>query len=101
MKALWLLLGLVAALALAGVVAAPPPAEAAVDRDCADFDNQRQAQNHFLDRGGPRRDPDRLDADRNGSPASPCLAPAAAPGPGHARSGRAGAPRRSAGGSPP
>jgi endonuclease YncB( thermonuclease family) len=44
---------------------AAPPASAA-DRDCSDFDNQRQAQNYFIDRGGPRRDPDRLDADGNG-----------------------------------
>jgi Excalibur calcium-binding domain len=44
---------------------AAPPASSA-DRDCSDFDNQRQAQNYFIDRGGPRRDPDRLDADGNG-----------------------------------
>jgi hypothetical protein len=42
----------VAALALAPAAAAPPPAMTAADRDCADFDNQRQAQNYFIDRGG-------------------------------------------------
>jgi endonuclease YncB( thermonuclease family) len=65
MTALWSLLGLVAELALAGVAAAPPPATAA-DRDCSDFDNQAQAQRYFIARGGPRRDPDRLDADGDG-----------------------------------
>jgi hypothetical protein len=47
------LLAVVAALALAPAAAAPPPAMTAADRDCADFDNQRQAQNYFIDRGVP------------------------------------------------
>jgi hypothetical protein len=42
------------------------PSAGAADRDCSDFDSQRQAQRYFIDRGGPRRDPDRLDADGNG-----------------------------------
>jgi endonuclease YncB( thermonuclease family) len=33
----------------------------AADRDCADFDNQAQAQRFFIDQGGPDRDPHRLD----------------------------------------
>jgi endonuclease YncB( thermonuclease family) len=66
MKALWSLLGLVAALALAGVAGAWPPATTEADRDCSDFDNQAQAQRYFIQRGGPRRDPDRLDADGDG-----------------------------------
>jgi hypothetical protein len=66
MKALWLLLGLVAALALAGVAAAPPPAEAAVDRDCATSTTSGRRRTTSSTRGGPRRDPDRLDADGNG-----------------------------------
>lgn len=42
------------------------PAQAIVDRDCADFDSQRQAQIFFLRAGGPDRDPHRLDADGDG-----------------------------------
>jgi hypothetical protein len=42
------------------------PAQAIVDRDCADFDSQRQAQIFFLRAGGPERDPHRLDADGDG-----------------------------------
>ena len=55
----------VALIAVPQSTTAAPTARAA-DRDCSDFDNQRQAQNYFIDRGGPRRDPDRLDADANG-----------------------------------
>nr|MDP8943388.1 thermonuclease family protein [Actinomycetota bacterium] len=36
------------------------------DRDCSDFASQRAAQDYFLSRGGPDRDPDRLDADGDG-----------------------------------
>jgi endonuclease YncB( thermonuclease family) len=39
---------------------------AAADRDCSDFANQRDAQNYFLSKGGPGRDPDHLDADGDG-----------------------------------
>jgi endonuclease YncB( thermonuclease family) len=66
MKALCSLLGLVAALALAGTAAAWPPATTAADRDWSVFENQAQAQRYFIERGGPRRDPDRLDADGDG-----------------------------------
>jgi endonuclease YncB( thermonuclease family) len=52
-------------IALPGVPAAAPEAHAA-DRDCANFDDQAQAQDYFLDRGGPDSDPDRLDADGDG-----------------------------------
>jgi hypothetical protein len=38
----------------------------ASDKDCADFPTQRAAQFFFLKHGGPRRDPDRLDADNDG-----------------------------------
>jgi endonuclease YncB( thermonuclease family) len=59
---------IVASFALIAVpqTASAVPSSIAADRDCSDFDNQRQAQNYFIDRGGPRRDADRLDADGNG-----------------------------------
>jgi hypothetical protein len=61
------------------------PSASAADRDCSDFDNQRQAQDHFVDLGGPRRDPDRLEADGNGvaceSRACPCSRARARPRP--------------------
>jgi endonuclease YncB( thermonuclease family) len=46
--------------------AVPAPAVSAspagaADRDCSDFDNQAQAQQFFIDQGGPERDPHRLD----------------------------------------
>jgi excalibur calcium-binding domain-containing protein len=52
----------IAALLLAAL---PAPASAA-DKDCKDFATQRAAQIFFLKHGGPRRDPDRLDADHDG-----------------------------------
>lgn len=64
--------GLKAALAgLAGtlvslVFAGLPASASASDRDCSDFASQRAAQIFFLKHGGPRRDPDRLDADHDG-----------------------------------
>jgi hypothetical protein len=36
------------------------------DKDCADFRSQKSAQIYFLKHGGPRSDPDRLDADHDG-----------------------------------
>ena len=36
------------------------------DMDCANFSSQRSAQIFFLKHGGPRYDPDRLDADHDG-----------------------------------
>ena len=58
------LLGLVAALVAAMLTI--PAAAAASDKDCADFRTQRAAQIFFLKHGGPRRDPDRLDGDKDG-----------------------------------
>ena len=54
-------LGLLAALST--VVASPA---SAADRDCGDFDTQREAQTFFLDQGGPGQDPHQLDADGDG-----------------------------------
>lgn len=49
-------------------VASMPSAAAARrgDKDCSDFPTQRAAQFFFLRHGGPRYDPDRLDADHDG-----------------------------------
>ena len=41
-------------------------AGASGDKDCSDFSSQREAQRFFKAHGGPRSDPDRLDADHNG-----------------------------------
>jgi hypothetical protein len=43
-----------------------PVSASASDKDCPDFKTQRAAQIFFLKHGGPRRDPDRLDADHDG-----------------------------------
>jgi hypothetical protein len=54
--------------ALAAVVAlafAAAPVSAA-DKDCSDFSSWRQAQKFYKKHGGPRYDPHRLDADRDG-----------------------------------
>lgn len=53
------------ALALTAAVLLVPPASAFVDRDCADFRTQKQAQ-RFYKKHHPNRDPHRLDADRDG-----------------------------------
>jgi hypothetical protein len=45
---------------------APTLASARSDKDCADFPSQKAAQIYFLKHGGPRYDPDRLDADHDG-----------------------------------
>jgi hypothetical protein len=50
---------------LAAALAAAPAA-AFQDRDCADFNTQRQAQHYYKKHGGPRHDPSRLDADHDG-----------------------------------
>jgi hypothetical protein len=56
----------IAALAvLAGLAVAAPPAAVARDYDCSDFSTWRQAQ-RFYKNHNPRRDPHRLDADRDG-----------------------------------
>jgi Excalibur calcium-binding domain len=59
LAALWLVF------ALPHAAPAAAPATAA-DRDCSDFDNQAEAQDYFIDRGGPDSDPDRLDGDGDG-----------------------------------
>lgn len=56
---------LVLALALVLSASLTQPAAAFYDRDCADFDTQRQAQ-RFYKKHNPNRDPHRLDADRDG-----------------------------------
>jgi hypothetical protein len=54
-------------LATAGALALTPTiASARGDKDCADFSSQKAAQIFFLKHGGPRYDPDRLDADHDG-----------------------------------
>jgi len=62
---------LLAAAASFSLLAGPA---AAADRDCSDFDTQRQAQNYFIAKGGPARDPDNLDADGDGTAceSNPC-----------------------------
>jgi endonuclease YncB( thermonuclease family) len=47
------------------VVAFPGTAHAA-DKNCSDFDTQAQAQNFFLNNGGPSSDPHGLDGDGDG-----------------------------------
>lgn len=49
---------------LAAAFAAPPAS--AGDKDCADFKTWKQAQRFYKKHGGPKRDPHRLDADRDG-----------------------------------
>jgi len=62
----------VAALALvvgplaASVGATPVGAQRVADRDCSDFATQAAAQRFYVDHGGPRSDPHRLDADGDG-----------------------------------
>lgn len=53
--------------AVTGALALTPTLAAARgDKDCADFPSQKAAQIFYLKHGGPRYDPDRLDADRDG-----------------------------------
>jgi hypothetical protein len=56
------LAALTAAIALA-FAAAPA---SATDKDCSDFSSWKQAQHYYKKHGGPRYDPDRLDADHDG-----------------------------------
>lgn len=56
----------VAALLAVALIAALPSGAVAGDKDCPDFSSQRGAQLFFLKHGGPRYDPDRLDADDDG-----------------------------------
>ena len=48
-----------------GLLIGAPPAVAR-DYDCSDFSTWRQAQRFYKNHGGPRRDPHRLDSDRDG-----------------------------------
>ena len=48
------------------LIASLPAGAAASDKDCSDFPTQRAAQIFVLKHGGPRSDPDRLDADDDG-----------------------------------
>jgi hypothetical protein len=59
-------LATVVAALVAFLLAAMPATASASDKDCKDFASQRAAQIFFLKHGGPRRDPDRLDADHDG-----------------------------------
>lgn len=62
------ILAAAAGAALIALVIVLPTAASAQrrDMDCADFRSQRSAQTYFLKHGGPRLDPDRLDADHDG-----------------------------------
>ncbi|TWG93060.1 Micrococcal nuclease (thermonuclease) homologs [Nocardioides sp. J9] len=71
MKRLIRLLGVLVTAALLGTglaaTASTSASGAAVaDRDCGDFSTQAASQRFFLDHGGPRSDPHRLDADGDG-----------------------------------
>jgi endonuclease YncB( thermonuclease family) len=85
---------LVVAAVIGSGVALAAPASATVDKDCADFANQADAQGWFVSLGGPGVDPDQLDGDGDGiacdSLACPCAGgaggaaqPATAPKPRH------------------
>lgn len=56
---------LVALTTIAALAITAAPASAG-DKDCSDFSSWRQAQNFYKKHGGPRYDPHRLDADRDG-----------------------------------
>jgi endonuclease YncB( thermonuclease family) len=60
------LCAIAAAAVLALLIAAGPDPAAGADRDCGDFSTQADAQSFFIDAGGPRNDPHRLDADGDG-----------------------------------
>lgn len=49
-----------------GLAQTMPGETVRTDKDCSDFATQRAAQIYFLSRGGPQRDPDRLDGDHDG-----------------------------------
>jgi endonuclease YncB( thermonuclease family) len=65
------ILGSLTALLLAAtgaiVLTTAGPASAHTDKDCADFATQAAAQDYFISLGGPSSDPDRLDADGDGT----------------------------------
>ncbi len=50
----------------AAALAIPASPATAADKDCSDFSTWRAAQKFYKKKGGPGRDPHRLDADRDG-----------------------------------
>lgn len=36
------------------------------DKDCSDFSTQQEAQDFFIEQGGPEKDPHKLDRDKDG-----------------------------------
>ena len=63
---------------VSGLVA---PAARAEDRDCAHFANQQEAQDYFIERGGPSSDPDLLDGDDDGVACDSLSCPCSSGGP--------------------
>jgi Excalibur calcium-binding domain len=57
---------LVAATVAVAALIIPASSAPAADKDCSDFRSWRAAQNFYRNHGGPRRDPHRLDGDRDG-----------------------------------
>lgn len=57
---------LIATVVAVAALTVPATTATAADKDCSDFRTWRQAQNFYKNHGGPRRDPHRLDADRDG-----------------------------------
>jgi hypothetical protein len=57
---------LVAVVVTAAALALPATSATAADKDCSDFRSWRAAQNFYRNHGGPKRDPHRLDGDRDG-----------------------------------
>jgi hypothetical protein len=55
-----------AALAIAVALAFAAAPALGADKDCSDLGSWRQAQHYYKKHGGPRYDPDRLDADHDG-----------------------------------
>jgi Excalibur calcium-binding domain len=56
----------IVAVAATAVVLAFPATAPAADKDCSDFRSWKAAQRFYKNHGGPRYDPHRLDADRDG-----------------------------------
>ena len=54
------------AAALAAAALTIPASAAAADKDCSDFSSWKAAQKYYRHHGGPRYDPDHLDADHDG-----------------------------------
>jgi hypothetical protein len=57
-------IGLIAA--IAALTLSLAAGATAADKDCSDFSTWRQAQRFYINHGGPKRDPHRLDADHDG-----------------------------------